>query len=76
MAGKIFRKRPQVQRIILNMPHPDLGSATLFGDVDKQVYVDTWQQTLELLKEKYGPGTKVSILVDGTIMYFEPVKKD
>ena len=72
MCGKIFRRRPQVRRIICNMPYPDLGSAPLFGDVDKQVYVDTWQETLELLKRDYGPGTKVSVIADGTITYFEP----
>ena len=70
MCGRIFRSRPQVRRILCNMPYPDLGSAPLFGDVDKQVYLDSWEETLALLEQDYGPGTRVSVIADGTITYF------
>ena len=70
MCGRIFRSRPQVRRILCNMPYPDLGSAPLFGDVDKQVYTQTWEETLALLEKDYGPGTRVSVIADGTITYF------
>lgn len=72
MCGKIYRNRPQVRRIICDMPYPDLGHAPLFGDVDKQVYVDNWQAVLALLEKDYGPGTRVSVIADGTITYFAP----
>lgn len=75
MFGRVPRVRPQVNRIICNMPYPDLGSAHWFGDVEKQIYVDTWDEVMELLLEKHGPNAKVSIIADGTIQFFE-LKKD
>lgn len=71
MFGRVPRVRPQVNRLICFMPYPDLGSAHWFGEPHKQIYVDTWEEVMSLLKEKHGPGAKVSVIADGTIQYFE-----
>lgn len=69
--GRIPRVRPQVKRCICWMPYPDLGSAHWFGEIEKQIYVDTWQQVMDLLKEVHGEKAKVLIIADGTISYFD-----
>jgi nickel-dependent lactate racemase len=67
MKGGMPSVRPQVDRYICWMPWPDPGSAHWFGEEEKQVYVDTWQQALELLRQRHGPGSRVTVISDGTL---------
>ena len=71
MWGKIPKERPNIHRIICYMPYPEMGSDFWFGEPHKQIYVKTWDEVMALLKETHGPGTKVSIIADGTIQYYE-----
>ena len=72
MMGAMPAVRPQVGRYICWMPHPDLGAAHWFGEIEKQVYVDTWPQALQLLRRRHGPGASVAVIADGTLAYFLP----
>lgn len=62
--------RKQVKRIICNMPYPNPADNFRLGEDEKQIYLDTWEETLALLKKDHGPDTTVSIICDGTISYF------
>jgi nickel-dependent lactate racemase len=66
---KIAKPRDFIRRIICFMAK-DSTTAHILGDMDKQIYVDSWEKVMELLKD-YGPGTKVSVLADGTMQYYE-----
>lgn len=70
MMGGMPAIRPEVGRYIFYMPYPDRGAAHWFGELNKQYYTDTWEQTLELLRQRHGPGTKVAVLSDATLAYF------
>jgi len=70
MHGRLPRVRPWVNRYIFWM-EPDLGSRHWYGDTDKQFFVDSWQEVIDLLKETHGDGTKVAIIADGTISCYE-----
>jgi hypothetical protein len=71
MFGRSKKTKAGVERIICYMPYIMPGDAPLYGNPSLQVYVNTWEEALALLKEKYGPGTKVSVLADGTMEYYE-----
>ena len=64
------KKRDFLHRIICYMPYKDSNSMHFFGEMDKQIYVNSWEKVMSLISN-YGPGTKVSILADGTMQYFE-----
>ena len=70
MMGGMPAVRPEVARYICWMPYPDLGTAHWFGEMEKQVYVDTWEEVLELLQQRHGPGAKVAVITDGTLAYY------
>ncbi len=70
MHGRLPRIRPWVRNYIFWM-EPDFGSRHWYGDIDKQIYVDTWQEVTDILKKTHGAGTKVGIIADGTISCFE-----
>lgn len=70
MHGRLPKLRPWVNNYIFWM-EPDFGSRHWYGDIDKQIYVNTWQEVIDLLKKTHGPGTKVGIIADGTISCFE-----
>ncbi|MDR1731675.1 MAG: lactate racemase domain-containing protein [Synergistaceae bacterium] len=71
--GRQYRKvaKPSdfIRRIICFM-NRDSTTAHILGNMDKQVYVNSWAEVMELLRD-YGPGTKVSVLADGSMQYFE-----
>ena len=71
--GRLFRNEPNreelVRRIICYMPYYVSTDSYFFGEREKQVVARTWGEVMALLKD-YGPGTKCSILVDGTMEYF------
>ena len=48
-----------------------LTKAEAVGEIEKQIYVDTWEQVMDLLKEVHGEKAKVLIIADGTISYFD-----
>ena len=57
MMGGMPAIRPEVGRYIFYMPYPDRGAAHWFGELDKQYYTDTWEQALELMRQRHGlPG--------------------
>jgi nickel-dependent lactate racemase len=63
--------RPYLRRIICYVPWRDSVGESMFGEKEKQIWVKSWDEVMKLLRGKYGPGTKVSVLVDGTMQYFE-----
>lgn len=77
--GRMFRQSPRddtkINRIICFMPNSSAADVFFFGNVEKQIYVDTWEEVMELLKTNHGEGTKVSVLADATMQYYE-IKKD
>lgn len=70
MMGAMPAVRPEVGRYICWMPYPDLGAAHWFGELEKQVYVDTWEQALTLLMPRHPSGTRVAVISDGTLAYY------
>lgn len=70
MMGAMPARRPEVDRYICWMPHPDLGAAHWFGELEKQVYVDTWEEALALLRAKHPAGSRVAVISDGTLAYY------
>lgn len=70
MMGGMPAVRPEVARYICWMPHPDIGAAHWFGEVEKQYYVDTWEEAMALLQQRHGPGAKVAVISDGTLAYY------
>ena len=70
MMGAMPAVRPQVGRYICLMPYPDRGAAHWFGELEKQVYVDTWEQALTLLMQQHPSGTRVAVISDGTLAYY------
>ena len=70
MMGAMPAVRPEVGRYLFWMPYPDLGASHWFGELDKQVYTNTWAETLALLEEKYSQGAKVALISDGTLAYY------
>lgn len=71
MMGGMPAVRPEVARYLCWMPHPDIGAAHWFGEVEKQIYVDTWEEVLELLRRRHGPGARVAVISDGTLAYYK-----
>ena len=72
MMGAMPTVRPEVERYICWMPHPDLGAAHWFGETEKQIYLKTWEEVMQLLLEKHGPQTKAAIIADGTLSFYKP----
>ena len=70
MMGAMPAFRPEVGRYLFWMPYPDLGASHWFGELDKQVYTSTWEDTLALLEEKYPKGARVAVISDGTLAYY------
>ena len=76
MMGGMPSVRPKVDRYICWMPHPDLGAAHWFGEIDKQIYVDTWEEVLRLLKEKHKTSIRVAVVTEATLAYFRQENGD
>ncbi len=72
LMGGMPVNRPEVERYLCWMPYPDVGGMHWIGETDKQYYTDTWEQTLALLLERHGPGTRAAVITDGTICCFPP----
>nr|WP_072514785.1 lactate racemase domain-containing protein [Ndongobacter massiliensis] len=70
LMGDMPSVRPNVSKYICYMPYPDIGAAHWFGEINKQIYVDTWEQALTLLRKRHGPGSKVAIISDATLAYY------
>jgi len=69
-ARESAKGKEKIQRIICNMPFREPANNYLYGEEEKQVYVDTWEEALSLLNRKFGPGTRAAVLGDATISYF------
>ncbi len=74
MMGAMPAMRPEVGKYICWMPHPDLGAAHWFGELKKQIYVDTWDQALEILRARHPVGARAAVISDGTLTYFQEEK--
>jgi nickel-dependent lactate racemase len=70
MKGGMPSDRPQVERYILWMPYPDHGSSHWFGEVEKQIYAETWEEVTKLLYSRHGAGTKATIIKDATLAFY------
>lgn len=55
--------------LIIQAPHFDRTFGDWFADPEKIRYTKTWDETLELLKVKHGPGTRVAVLESATMSY-------
>jgi nickel-dependent lactate racemase len=73
-VGRMFglpAARPFLRRMICYAPYHNKADEVWYGEMEKQIYVKSWDEVLKLLKETHGPGTKASVLIDGTMQYFE-----
>ena len=70
MMGAMPVVRPEVGKYIFWMPYPDLGAAHWFGELEKQIYTDTWEEALECLRKRHPQGANVVIVSDGTLAYY------
>jgi len=68
--GKKDRFPPGVNRLFLISEYPDLAGWEWFGPVDRIHWHRSWGKTLGALHRTHGPGTRVSVVPDGTIQYF------
>lgn len=71
MFGQSPRRNERINRIICYMPHHSLEDSFFFGNREKQIYVDTWEEVMQLLTPCHGAGTRASVLADGTMQYYE-----
>jgi nickel-dependent lactate racemase len=75
-CGEGGMKLPQplpikVQRFIVLSPFKDLAGACFFGNMPSILWAKTWEEVLELLKDKWKENAKVAVYPDGTIQYFK-----
>jgi len=73
--GKLRLPQPlptKVKRFIILSPFKDHAGACYFGDVSSMIWVKTWEEVLDLLKEEWGNKANVAVYPDGTIQYFGP----
>ena len=70
MMGAMPARRPEVDRYIFWMPYPDHGADHWFGETEKQIFVDNWEQVSALLREKYPAGARAAVISDGTLAYY------
>ncbi len=61
----------KVKRLIVLSPFRDQVGACFFGQVSCLIWVKTWDEVLELLKEEWRDGTRVAVYPDGTVQYFK-----
>ena len=61
----------KVRRLIVLSPFRDQVGACFFGQVSSLIWVKTWDEVLELLKEEWRDGTRVAVYPDGTVQYFK-----
>lgn len=71
MFGRSPRDNSRINRIICFMPNHSLSDGYFFGSPEKQTFVSSWEEVMAMLKPVHGPGTRVSVLADGTMEYYE-----
>ncbi len=59
----------KVKRMIVLSPFRDQVGACFFGQVSSLVWVKTWKEVLDLLKEEWRDKARVAVYPDGTIQY-------
>jgi nickel-dependent lactate racemase len=74
-SGNELRKAPRpgldrARRLIAVMPFRDPLLLRIENDIPDIVWVRTWQESLDLLKEKWGEGANVAVYPDATVQYF------
>ena len=72
IGGKLKREPifpEHVGRIIVQSPIKDLASEEYFTLRGKILWTSSWEETLELLKEKFKDKADVVVIPDGTIQY-------
>ncbi len=62
----------KVKRFIILSPFKDHAGACFFGDVSAIQWVKTWEEVLDLLRNRWGAKANVAVYPDGTIQYFGP----
>jgi len=62
---------PPSLEVIIVTPHPDKTFGDWVRNPEVITWTKSWGQTLGLLKEKFGEGSKVGVLHDATMMYFD-----
>jgi len=74
MGGRMWNPRSllpdKVDRVIVLSSYPDATSGRWFGPSEKLCWAESWDQVLSLLEEKYGPGARAAVLVDGTMQFY------
>ncbi|MBQ9814980.1 MAG: DUF2088 domain-containing protein [Lachnospiraceae bacterium] len=72
--GRMYKSEPTrerfVRKIILYMPNYMETDKFSFGEPEKQIVCRTWDEVLAALSDR-GAGTTCSVLVDGTMEFFE-----
>jgi nickel-dependent lactate racemase len=61
----------KVKRFIVLSPFKDHVGACFFGRVPSILWVKTWEEVLELLREEWKNKANVAVYPDGTIQYFK-----
>lgn len=59
-----------IGRIILYSPYRFKSDEDWFGGYGRVKWASTWDEVVELLGERSGPGTRVNVFTDGTIQYY------
>ncbi|MDR1179298.1 MAG: lactate racemase domain-containing protein [Spirochaetales bacterium] len=72
MWGKLSKTRPHIRRIIYFSPYHSYTDLRWIGEREKIVCVSTWKEVMDELKS-HGPGTRCSVLADGTLEYYRDV---
>jgi len=77
MSGQELRKAPRpglekVGRLIAVMPFKDPSLLRIENNIRDIVWVRTWRESLNLLRETWGERANVAVYPDATIQYFPP----
>ena len=62
----------EVKRLFIVSEYPDFAGWETFAPVDKIIWRKTWREVLNELEKLHNGRTRVAILPDATIQYFEP----
>jgi nickel-dependent lactate racemase len=62
---------PPNLRLIILAPHMDRTFADWFSNPERVTWTSDWDSTLGLLRDSYGPGTRVAVIPSATMQYFD-----
>ena len=61
---------PPSVELIIQAPHMDKTFADWFSNPEVVTWTRDWNGTMDVLRQKFGPGTRVAVVPDATMQYY------